>query len=149
MIAVPLSPPVEWEQEQVGCLEAAQPLLGADAVDDRVAQRCAQLINHRGATQEALILLGKPAQRLPIEVVGHIPVVAGDRQPVSAAVTGDQRGKVQADRPSFGASSDVGRRVGGEGDRSPEEDLFGAGRVEREVARPNSTASPDARSRGR
>ena len=55
VVAVPLPPPVERDQEQARRLELAQPLLSAWFSDHGVAQRSTQLIEHRRAPQEPLV----------------------------------------------------------------------------------------------
>jgi hypothetical protein len=50
VIAIPLSPTIQWDQEQVGGLELAQAILAARILDDGVAKRRTQLVEHRGAS---------------------------------------------------------------------------------------------------
>ena len=99
VIAVPASTAVERDQEQVRRLQAAEQRLRAGFADDGVAQRGTELIEHRGGPQELLRALRQPSQRLAVQVVRHIPVLAGDRRRIIAAVPRDQRGEVQA-RPA-------------------------------------------------
>ena len=136
MVAVPLSPPVERDQEQTRRLEAAQPLLRPRLPDNGIAQRSTQLLEHRRTTQEPLITLGQPHHRLAIEVVGHVPVVTGDRQRLTTAVSRDHRRQVQTDGPALGAFSQRGGQLSSEADVGVGEDLLGTGRVERQMARP-------------
>ena len=136
MVAVPLAPPVERDQEQTRRLEAAQPLLGPRFSDHGITQRSTQLLQHRRTTQEPLILLGQPHHRLAIEIVGHVPVVTGDRQRLTTAGSGDHRRQVQTDGPALGAFGQRGRQLSTEADVGVSEDLLGTGRVERQMARP-------------
>ena len=133
VVAVPLPPTVERDQERAGRLEVAQPLLRARLADDRIAQRSTQLIEHRRAPQEPLLIFGQLHQRLAVQVVGHVPIVSGDRQPL-AAVARQQRSEVQADRPALGPCGHRRRLLAAEVDVGLREDVLGAGRVEGQVA---------------
>ena len=135
VIAEPLATPIERNQEDVGCLELAQHVLRVDAVEHGVAERRGERVEHGRAAQESLLVLGELGERLPVEVVGHVAVVAGHRQRVVAAVACDGCGEEQADGPPFGALDDLGRVVGAERDLRLGEDLAGAGGIDREVDR--------------
>ena len=148
VVAVPLPSTVERNQEQARGLEAAQLRVGGSP-RSASASGADSWSSTDGAAQEPLGALGQLQQRLAVEVVGDEPIVAGDRRRLAVAVTRDQRREVEADRPSFGALGDLGSDLGSELISCVREDLLGAGRVEREVAGPNSSASPEARSRGR
>ena len=80
-------------------------------------------------------MLGELGERLAVEVVGHVAVVAGHRQRVIAAVACDGGGEEQADGPSLGALDDLGGVVGAERDLRLGEDLAGARGIDREVGR--------------
>ena len=54
VVAVPLAPTVERDQEQVRGLEVAQLLLRARLAEEGIAERSTQLVEHRGAPQEPL-----------------------------------------------------------------------------------------------
>ena len=136
MVAVPLPPTVERDQEQARRLEARSCSCAPDSPRSGIAQRRTQLIEHRRAPQEPLGALGQLGQRLAVQVVGHVPVVTGDRQRLAVAVARDQRGEVEADRPAFGPLGHRGRQLRSEADVRRGEDLLGAGRVEGQVARP-------------
>ena len=83
-------------------LQVAKLRIRTRLVQDGVAQRSAQLVENRGAPQEPLNILRQLHQRLAVQVVGHVPIITGDRRHVASAVPRDQRGQVKADRPSFG-----------------------------------------------
>ena len=107
--------------------------LAPDSSSSASASGRAQLVEHRGAPQESLCVLGQQRQRLAVEVVGDVPIVAGDRRIVAVAVARDHRGEVEADRPPFGPFGDRGGHVGTEVEVGLREDLCGAGRVEGQV----------------
>ena len=79
--------------------------------------------------------LGELGERLAVEVVGHVPVVAGHRRRAIAAVTRDGGGEEEADGPSLGAFDELRGVVGAQRDLRLGEDLRGARDVEGEVGR--------------
>ena len=81
VVPEPLPPAVERDEEHVRRLEPAQLLVGAGFVEHRVAQGRAQVLEHGGVEQELLGVRRQPAEGLPLQVVGHVPVVTGDRDP--------------------------------------------------------------------
>ena len=134
VVAVPLPPPVERDQEQARRLEVAQPLLRVWFAEESITQRSTQLVEHRRAPQEPLVTRGELHQRLAVQVVGHVPIGSGDRQTLAAAVASEQRREVQADRPAFRPCGHRGRLFTGQVDVCLREDLLGASRVEGQVA---------------
>ena len=80
VVAIPLAPPVERHQELVGGLEVPEVGLRVRSAEDGIAERTGQLVEDRGAAQELLDVLGLSGERLPVEVVGDEPVIAGDGQ---------------------------------------------------------------------
>ena len=80
VVAVPLAPAIERDEERVRRLEAAQPLLAAGL---------AEYASHSGAhswsstavrRRNRCIRFGQQHQRLAVQVVGDVAVVSGDRQ---------------------------------------------------------------------
>ena len=135
VVAVPLAAAVERHQEGIGCLEPAQHLLGITGAQHGIAERRRESIEHRGAAQESLLLLGHLRERLAVEVVGDIAVVARDREGIATAVSDDRRREEQADRPALGAFDDLDGVVAVERHVNAREDLLRARRVEGEIAR--------------
>ena len=134
VVAEPLAPAIERDEERVRSLEPAQLPLCARLSEHGLTQRSAQLIEHRRATKEPLIVLGQLAQRLAIQIVRDVPVVPRDRRCQAALVAGDESRQVQADRPAFGAFGHRRRLFARQRDVCAREDLFGSGRVESKVA---------------
>ena len=83
VVAIPPAPTVQRDQEQARRLQVAKPRLRTRLVENRVAQRSRQLIENRRAPQEPLNTLRQLHQRLPVQVVGHVPIITGDRQHVA------------------------------------------------------------------
>ena len=124
VVAIPLAAAVERDQERVRRLQTrGAAVLARGSAEDRIAQRTRQLIEHGRTAQELLRRLGLPRQRLAVQVVGHIPIVARRSSPLSGALLGDQRGEVEPDRPAFGAFGDGRGQLGGEFDLRVGEDL--------------------------
>ena len=121
----------------------------SESPSERIGERRRQLVEHRGSSQELLRALGQLYQRLAVEVVGHVAVVARDREIVTAAVARDHRREVEPDRPAFRAFGDGG------GDLRADVEVGRAKICAAPVASrarslgPNSRASPDARNRAR
>ena len=79
VVAIPLAPTVERDHEQVRGLQAPKLRVPAALLEERIAERGTELIQHRRTPQEALNVLGQLHERLAVEVVGDVPVVPGDR----------------------------------------------------------------------
>ena len=134
VVAIPPAPTVQRHQEQARRLQVAKLRGRTGLVEDGVAQRSAELIEHRGASQEPLNTLRQLHQRFAVEVVGHVPIVTGDRQHVASTVLGDQRGQVEPDRPSFGPDGHGGGQLRCDVHMGLREDLLGARGVQGQVA---------------
>ena len=105
VIAVPLVPPVQRDQQQVGPLEGHQHRARPCGAEHRVAQRPAHPLQHRGPGQERHLVLGQPGQQLRPQVIGHKPVVPREpktRGRFRASGLDGQGREVQADRPALG-----------------------------------------------
>jgi X-Pro dipeptidyl-peptidase C-terminal non-catalytic domain len=104
MVAEPLAPAVEADQEQVRPLNLLQPDDPVRPARHRVAGRAAQPLQDRGAQQELAQPPGLGGDEL-VEVLGDLPVIAGERGherlPV-ALVLKRQRGQPQPGRPALG-----------------------------------------------
>ena len=133
MVAVPLTPAIERDQEQAGPLEVTQALRPVGITEKGITQWRAELFEYRGASQEPLGLLGYLHQRLAIQVVGHEPVVAGYRQRPCVTVPRNHRGEVEACGPAFRPFGQLRGLLVGHADMSLREDLLSAGRVEGQV----------------
>src|SRR5918999_2811935 len=78
MVAIPLAPVVESDDEQVPSLEVLQQRLRSRLTHDRVAQRAAHAIENRGSQQEAPDVWRLGLQHLFDQVIGDVAVVAGE-----------------------------------------------------------------------
>ena len=134
VVAIPPPPTVQRHQEQTRRLQVAQLRGRTGVVADGVAQRSAQLIEHRGAPQEPLHRLRQLHQRLAVQVVGHIPILTGDGQHLTSTVLRDQRGQVEPDRPSFRPGGHGGGQPRGEAHVGLREDLLRTRSVQGQVA---------------
>ena len=109
VVAVPLAVPVEWDHEQVAALEPVEDVARARVVERRVAQRTAHVLEDRGVRQEVDLRVRQPVEELRTQVVGHEPVIAGERH---AHLGGrpprldGECGEVDADGPSLGSSNE-------------------------------------------
>ena len=105
VVAIPLAPPVERDQEAVGALERLERVRRPRRLEHRVTQRAAHPIEHRGVHEEPRLRLRQPGQELEAEVLRHESVLAreargghGARRPGLHR----QRGEVQPGRPPLG-----------------------------------------------
>ena len=136
VVSVPLPPAVERDQEQTGGLQAAQILSRAGGFENGVAERAAELIEHGRAAQEPLQILRLLAQRLAVQIVGHVPVITGDGRLFAVALFRDQSGEVEAGRPAFGPFAHRGRQLRTQADLRVGEDLLGARPIQCQVTGP-------------
>ena len=134
VVAIPLAPTVERDHEQVRGLQAPKLGVPVAPLEERIAERGTESIQHRRTPQEALNVLGQSHERLAVEVVGHVPIVPGDRRRLIRGLVRDQRGEVQARGPTLGALGHRFRHRRAELDLRLREDLARAGRVEGQVA---------------
>jgi hypothetical protein len=135
VVAVPLSPTIQRDEERVRGLELAQAILAASLFDEDVAQWGTQLIEHRGASQESLRALRELAQRLTVKVIGHETVITRNRRTVTMAGSGDHRGQVEASWPSFGPLRSNGSFLVRGADVCFSEDLLGRRDIQGQLAR--------------
>ena len=136
VVAEPPPVAIERHQERARRLELAQHALRVDRVEHGIAERGGEGLEHGGAAQESLLALRERGERLAIEVVGDVPVVARHRRRSIAAVARDGGGEEEADGPSLGAFDELGRVVGAQRHLRLGEDLRGARDVEGEVGAP-------------
>ena len=135
VVAIPLAPAIERDQEQVRGLEITKLRVRIRRLQESVAEWARELVEHRGAPQELLGALRELFQRHAVEVVGNVAIVAGHRVHVRGALLRDQRGEVEPDRPPLGALDHRGRQLGGEVHLRLREDVLCGRRVEGQVAR--------------
>jgi hypothetical protein len=99
-----------------------------------ITQRTAQPTEHRRAAQKPLHLFWQPGQALPVEIVGHIPVVTGDRPQAIRAVFGNHGRQVQPGLPTLGAPGDHRCQLRGQAYVLSREDRLGASGVESQIS---------------
>jgi hypothetical protein len=81
VVAVPVALLVERHQEQVGSFQLFQHLLAIAATGKPIAQRAAELLEHRGLQQEASHIAGLLLEHLLGQVVKDVAVAA--REPLN------------------------------------------------------------------
>jgi len=84
------------------CLDAAQLYGRSRRLEDGLAERAAELLEHGRSPQEPLNGLRLPDQDLTVQVVGHVPVVTSDGLCPAAVLPVDHGGEVETGRPAFG-----------------------------------------------
>ncbi len=134
VVAVPLAPAVERDQEDVRGLQVAQLLLRTRLGEEGIAERSTELVEHRGVPQEPLRLLGDLGQRFAVQVVGHVAILTRDRERLPVALARDRRRQVKADRPALGPLRHRSSHVAGEADLGPEKICSAPADVEGQVA---------------
>ena len=105
VIAVPLPPVVERNQEQVAAIEGLEHGLAAALPGDRVAQRAVEPVQDGGVQQELADLAGLALQHLLDQVVDDVAVVpreAGDEPGDVVSSLHRQRRQLQGGDPPFG-----------------------------------------------
>ena len=105
MVAVPLPPPVQRHQQQVGPGQLRQGRGGPGQLEHRLAQRPGHPLQHRGPGQEHPLPAGDPGQELRLHVLAHQPVIAaeGDRRARQRAALPQVKSRqVQPGRPALG-----------------------------------------------
>src|SRR6185312_17176607 len=105
VVAVPLAAIVEWDEKQVRALDLLKLAAGALVLEDRVAERPAQALEHRRSAQEAQRPRPQERQVLGAEVVGEVAVVAADANRVEAGlppVADRERRQVERGSPALG-----------------------------------------------
>jgi hypothetical protein len=113
VVAPPAAHLVQRQQEQPGPLHLLEQGLAAGPGGDRVAQRSAEPLQHRGLEQEGAQLLGLVFEHLLGQVVEHEAVAAGERghEPVDIGLPPHrQRRQLQPGRPALGAGRQRGHR---------------------------------------
>ena len=111
VVAVPLAPAIERNQQQVGPLQRLQESARARSADDRIAEGAAHALEHRRPRQERHPPARDARQQLRPQVVGHQAVITAEgepRRPAPSAGLEGERGKVQADRPPLGLPDELG-----------------------------------------
>jgi hypothetical protein len=111
VVAIPLAPAIERHQEQVGPVQRFQDPARTRSAHDRIAQRTAHALEHRGAREERHPAARDPGQQLGPQVVGHEAVVTIEGDPLRmapAAGLEGEGGDVEADRPPLGALHQLG-----------------------------------------
>jgi hypothetical protein len=94
VVAVPSPLAVQRHEEHARRFQATKPLLRPRLPEKRVAQGSTELIHYCRAPQETLNGFRQPYQRLPVQVVGYVPIVARDRQRIAPAIPRDHGGEV-------------------------------------------------------
>ena len=105
VIAPPAAHLIQRDQEQARPLGLLEQRLAALAAGDRVAQRAAEPLQHRGLPQERAQLLVLLLEHLLGQVVQDVPVAAGERGHERGGIlvpAQRQRGQLQPGRPPLG-----------------------------------------------
>ena len=105
VVAVPLSPSIQRDQQQVRPRQIRQRRRRARQLEHRITQRSTHPIQHRGPGQEHPLTLGDPGQELRLHIVAHQPIATAERAGRTgqrAAFPQVQRREVQPGRPPFG-----------------------------------------------
>lgn len=105
VVPVPLSLPVQRNQQQIGPRQIGQGRCGPAQLEHRVAERPAHAVQHRGPGQEHPLLPGDPGEELRLDVVRHEPVAAVKGRHgtlVGTALPQAQRREIQSGRPPLG-----------------------------------------------
>ena len=105
VVAVPLPPIVQRDDEQVGALQGRDHLAAVVAAGDGVTQRSGEPVENRRLQQEAANRIRLMRQHLLDQIVDEVPVVAGEpgdeAARVLAALQGE-RGELQRGDPPLG-----------------------------------------------
>ena len=106
VVAEPLAPRVERDDEQVAPIELVEPVLGVVDARDGLAQVGVEPIEDGGGGQELMQALGKAGQDLVSQVVRDVAIVAGEPADELGAVRAVAQGEaheLHPGSPSFGA----------------------------------------------
>ena len=79
VVAVPVAPVIQRDEEEVAALQGRQPRAAARLAGDGVAQRAAQPVQDGGVQQEAAHRRGLALQHLLDQVVHDVAVIPGER----------------------------------------------------------------------
>ena len=111
VIAIPLAPVVERDQEQIGPVERLEHGLASVLLGDGVAQRAGQPIQHRGLQKEFAHVFRLTLQDLFDQVVDDVAVVTGEAlDELRDVVSSLHRERCQLERgdPAFGPPRENG-----------------------------------------
>ena len=115
MVAVALPVGVERDEQEVGPLQLQQPRRRPGLLEQGVAELTRQPVQHRGARQERERLGGEIVEHGLLQVVGHQPVVAGERGDAGRGIaqhTEAQGGEPQPCGPALRPCQDPLQRPG-------------------------------------
>ena len=155
MVAVPLPLAIQRDDQQVGPLQRLKHRGRAGGVQDRVAQRPRQAIQHRGPGQERHLGRRQAGQQLRLQVVDQEPLPPAEPDP--GAVPGGlgldrQGGQVQGHRPALGPPGQLGHLGIGQLDPGRGKQRPGLRRAHRQLTRAQlgqAALGPPARHRQR
>ena len=105
VVAVPLPPVVQRDDEQVGALQGHDHLATVGAAGDGVTQRSGEPVQNRGLQQEAANRVRLVRQHFLDQVVDEVPVVAGEPGDEAARILAPlqgERGELQRGDPPLG-----------------------------------------------
>jgi hypothetical protein len=117
VVAVPLPPVVQGDDEEVGALERRQHVAAVGAAGDGVAQRAREPVEDSGVQQEPADRVGLVLQDLLDQVVHDVPVVAGEPgdEPRGVLTSAEgERGELQRGDPPLRPLLQCGDVGGGE-----------------------------------
>ena len=106
MIAPPAAHLIQRHQEQARPLHLLQQRLTACPAGDRITERAAEAIKHRGLQQEVAHLLALLLEHFLGQVIQHVAVAAGERRDElrDIRLPAQRQGRqLQSRRPPFGA----------------------------------------------
>ena len=117
VVAVPLPPVIERDDEQVRARECLQLARRTRALGDRITERTVHPVEDRRAQQQLARIQVEIAEHLLAQVVDYVPVIP--REPDDEVVAVDavaqrQSGEIDGCRPAFGALMQRGHVLAGE-----------------------------------
>ena len=145
VVAVPLAPRVDAENEPVGALELAEDVTTRTLTGERIRKIAADPVHDRRAQQEPAQLRRLAVEHLGEQVVAHDAIVAGELLHellrVVAALEAERR-QAQPRAPTLGAGAQRRHQLGREVQAVRRKQRTRLGLVEREVGRADLDQPP-------
>ena len=140
VVAEPGAPGVERDHERVRALQVQQDPFRAGAAGQQVGQLPVDAIDHAGAQEQVLDVVGLPFQHLGEQVLGHGALAAGEfgHEALRLGVYGQgERSEPQPGRPALGPPMQHGHPGGRQPYARSSEELAGFLFAEPQVGRPD------------